>query len=54
MFEIIMDKLLGIYYSKKKIDPEQRRRLSNKLMIFILHAVDKVMERRAYIQLDIY
>ena len=53
-FETILDKLLSLYFSKRKLDADQKRRLTNKLMIFILHAVDKILERREYIQLDVY
>lgn len=49
-----MDKLFNNYFSKRKLDKDQKRRLTNKLMIFILHAVDKILERKEYINLDIY
>jgi len=53
-FEMILDKLLSAYFSKRRLDPDQKRKLTNKLMIFILHAVDKILERQEYIQLDVY
>lgn len=53
-FEIILEKLLTSYFTKKKNDGVLKKRATTKIMIFILHAVDKILERQEYIQLDIY
>ena len=42
-FEIILDKLLTSYFSKKKNDVTLKKKATTKIMIFILHAVDKIL-----------
>lgn len=53
-FDLILEKLLGSYFSKRKNDAVIKNKAKTKILVFILHAVDKILERQDYIQLDIY